>query len=153
MNDWLREWFPLWIPLSVVIITQFIKIVLEIPKNGFVLKNFNNYGGMPSSHTALCVSISTVIGLVEGFSSPLFALSLMVSIIFIRDAVGIRWELGYHGRMLNKLIHLLPKEDHHGFPKHLEERLGHTPIEALSGGIVGTLLTWILYIIVTNLGK
>lgn len=147
MQHVLIDWMPLWIPLAVLVITQFIKVLLDIPEHGFQLRQMNSYGGMPSTHTALCASIAIIIGLVESFRSPLFALAAVTAMIVVRDAVGIRWELGYHARMLNHLIHLLPKERQRTFPKHLEERLGHRPIEALAGGIIGTLLTVMLYVI------
>lgn len=148
MTDIFHSWMPLWVPIVVVIITQLIKVTIEIPQNGFQLKNMNSYGGMPSTHTALCVSITTMVGLTAGWTSPLFALAAVVSIITIRDAVGIRWELGYHGQILNHLIHTLPAEKRKNFPPHLIERLGHTPLEAFAGGVVGALLTILIYVIV-----
>ncbi|MCW1929922.1 MAG: divergent PAP2 family protein [Candidatus Kerfeldbacteria bacterium] len=148
MNETLHSWMPLWIPIIVVVVTQLIKIIIEIPQNGFQWRNMNSYGGMPSTHTALCVSMTTMIGLTAGWSSPLFALASVVSIITIRDAVGIRWELGYHGQILNHLIHLLPAEKRKTFPQHLIERLGHTPLEAFAGGVVGAILTIIIYALV-----
>lgn len=145
MQETLIEWMPLWIPITVLVITQLIKVALDIPRYGFHLSQMNSYGGMPSTHTALCISMTMIIGLEVGFGTPLFALSLVLSMITIRDAVGIRWELGYHGQILNGLIHLLPPEKRKKFPQQLQERLGHTPMEAFFGGLIGALLTFILY--------
>lgn len=86
-----------------------------------------------------------MVGLVAGFATPLFAVTAFVAAVFIRDAVGIRYALGFHGKVLNHLIETLPEKVRTTFPKHLEDRLGHRPIEALVGGAVGLVLTLLFY--------
>jgi hypothetical protein len=146
--DFLQEWQVLLIPLAVAIITQFAKVLIESRKIGFHWGHMNSYGGMPSSHTALSVSITLTVGLTTGFTSPLFAVTAFVAAVFIRDAVGIRYALGFHGKVLNHLIETLPEDIRTTFPKHLEDRLGHRPIEALVGALLGTICTlgfyWLL---------
>lgn len=86
-----------------------------------------------------------MIGITEGFKSPLFAVTVFVASVFIRDAVGIRYALGFHGKVLNHLITTLPEKIQKTFPQHLEERLGHTPKEAFVGAILGAFLTLFFY--------
>lgn len=148
--NFLQEWQVLLIPFTVVIITQFIKVLIESRELGFHWGHMNSYGGMPSSHTALSVSLAAVIGLTMGFASPLFAVTAFVAAVFIRDAVGIRYALGFHGKVLNHLIETLPENVRTTFPKHLEDRLGHRPIEALAGGAVGLVLTLFFYWLVNG---
>ena len=60
--------------------------------------------GMPSSHTAIIISLSTVIGLMSGFKSNEFAICAVVSMIVMHDAMGVRRHAGYHAEILNTLL-------------------------------------------------
>lgn len=146
MIDFIQTWQVFIIPLAVMIISQVIKVVLEFKKEGgFKWQHLNSYGGMPSTHTALFISIALIIGLTNSFSSPLFILSVFIAAVFIRDAIGIRWQLGFHGRVLNSIIDTMPPEDRKKLPKKLQERLGHTEGEAFAGAVLGVLLTVIIF--------
>lgn len=84
--------------------------------------------------TALCSSIA----LSEGFDSPLFAISFVLAIIVIRDALGIRQYLGQHGHILNLLVKELKQDDIlDGTYPHLLERIGHTPAQVIVGSAIG----------------
>lgn len=146
MIAFILQWQVLVVPFAVMIISQVIKTAIDYRARGFQWRALNSYGGMPSSHTALFVSLTIMVGFVEGFASPLFAAIAFISAVFIRDAVGIRWSLGFHGQVLNHIIANLPEQEQKQFPKHLEERLGHRPVEVVAGGIVGLALTmlWIM---------
>lgn len=146
----LQLWEVLIVPLLVLSISQCVKVVLDSRTKGFSWRHFDSYGGMPSTHTAMFVSLTLVVGLREGFASSVFALAFFVSAAFIRDAVGIRWSLGFHGKILNHLIATLSPDDRRKFPKHLEERLGHTPMEALLGGLLGVVLTLVLHALIQS---
>lgn len=101
---------------------------------------------MPSSHTALFVSITLMVGITEGWSSPLFFVTGLVSLVFIRDAVGLRRYLGRHGEVLNYLlVKQVPKEDRVKFPEKLEEKLGHTYPEIAAGAALSVVATALLY--------
>jgi len=104
-------------------------------------------GGMPSSHSALIVSITHGIGLSVGFGTPLFALAFAMAMIVIYDATGIRRQAGKHAEMINAMINDLAA----GHPlkeEQLREVLGHTPMEALGGialGLIVAQLTWMIW--------
>lgn len=51
-------------------------------------------GGMPSSHTASVVGMTTALGLLEGTSSNMFALALVLTLIVAYDATGVRLHAG-----------------------------------------------------------
>lgn len=145
MNELLHNWQVLWIPATVLIISQCIKLVVEWKRGeGFHVEHLNSYGGMPSTHTALFTSVTLMVGIVHGFATPLFALAIFTAAAIIRDAVGIRYALGTHGKLLNHLIDLLPEERQKEFPDNINERLGHTYTEAFAGFILGIVLTLIL---------
>ncbi|MEN6296324.1 MAG: divergent PAP2 family protein [Rectinema sp.] len=99
-------------------------------------------GGMPSSHSALVVSLSASIAFVEGFDS-LFIVSFFLSLIVIRDAVGVRRSAGLQSRALNLL------------GKHVSERLDipFTPVKEIHGhrwqeAIVGSLLGLVVAVLI-----
>lgn len=131
------------IPLLVSIVTQVIKLAIDgVPKNLNLRDLLSNYGGMPSSHAALVSSLATIIGLESGFNSAPFAIAFILMAIVLRDAVGFRREIGNNAVLTN----LISQEV---FPENPEvqvrERIGHTPLEATVGTIVGILLTLIFY--------
>ncbi|MCD4761235.1 divergent PAP2 family protein [bacterium] len=128
------------IPLAVVIINQIIKLVLEMFKGNFSWPKLLGYGGMPSSHSALVTSLLIVLGYYQGLKSPEFAIAAIVAMITIKDAAGIRWQLGSHGRILNQLVKELPNKKEYKYPI-LNERFGHTSLEVLVGVLLGIVLT------------
>jgi hypothetical protein len=108
-------------------------------------RRLNTYGGMPSAHTAFVASLTTAIGLQDGVDSPAFAVAFILSGIIVRDAIGFRRYLGNHGRMLNMIVQSLPDNLRGRFPQRLQERIGHTPFEALVGGGIGVLVAIAFY--------
>jgi len=105
-------------------------------------------GGMPSSHSALVVAVTHGIGLSVGFDSALFALAFAISMVVIYDATGIRRQAGKHAELINVMI----KDLTSGHPlkqELLREVLGHTPIEALGGILLGLIVaqvTWWVWV-------
>lgn len=135
------------IPIITIVVTQSIKIITEFTeKKSWDLSRFNGYGGMPSSHTAFVIALAVEVWQTEGTGSTAFALALALSLIVIRDAVGFRRYLGRHSEVINDIIHkmrqkkVLDLED-----IKLRENLGHRPVEALVGGILGAVISIILH--------
>lgn len=129
--------------------TQFFKFVRRsIRDKRFEWRRLNTYGGMPSAHTAFVASLTTAIGIQEGIDSPSFAIAFILSGIIVRDAIGFRRYLGNHGHILNKLVQSLSEQLRSQFPQRLQERIGHTPTEALVGGIIGIIVAVLYYTIV-----
>lgn len=136
------------IPLLVLIITQIIKVLLEVSRRKKITFSYlGHYGGMPSSHTALFVSLSTITFLKYGYSSPFFAIAIIICIIMIRDALGMRRHLGNHGLILKSLIKDLTERKHTIIPhEKIVTRLGHTPLQVIVGALLGFTLTTIFYL-------
>lgn len=104
-------------------------------------------GSIPSSHSALVASVAHATGLFVGFASPLFALALTLAAIVIYDATGIRRQAGKHAEIINRIVRDTVKGKRTN-EKQLKEVLGHTPLEALAGtllGIVVAQLIWLLW--------
>ncbi len=117
-------------------LAQVLKILWHLHRGTLDWSVLNMYGGMPSAHTAMTVSLTTAIGLEEGITTASFAIAALFTIIVIRDAIGFRRYLGAHSRALNLMVRELPDEEQWQFA-HFRERLGHTPFEALAGGTLG----------------
>ena len=103
-------------------------------------------GGMPSSHSALVASVAHATGLFVGFSTPLFALALTLAVIVIYDATGIRRQAGMHAEFINRILRdmvkgKITKES------QLREVLGHTPLEALAGTLLGIAVAQVIWFI------
>ena len=96
-------------------------------------------GGMPSAHTATIVSASTAIGIVEGWSSSIYALSLIMAFIVMYDASGVRRSVGKQAKWLNDIIFDFYKHKHLEEEK-LKELIGHKPTEVVVGAILGIII-------------
>ena len=95
-------------------------------------------GGMPSSHTATVAALSTACAIGEGFDSSIFAISVVLAIIVMIDATGVRRETGKQSRALNIIIEeLLKSNDVKTLDTHFKELIGHTPLQVVCGFITG----------------
>lgn len=135
---------PLLIPLVVALSAQIVKLSIDKIKGNLNFKSiWLSYGGLPSAHTAFAVSATTVAGLWEGWDSPLFAVTVVFTLIIMRDAMTFRNFMGEQGKLLNELIARLPAEEQQKLPRFME-RVGHSPLEVMVGALFGAALTFIL---------
>lgn len=93
-------------------------------------------GGMPSSHSAIVVCLTIMIGKQEGFQSPIFALSSIFALVTMYDAAGVRRAVGKQAMILNNII----KNQKLTNAEKLQEMTGHTPIQVLTGAILGLII-------------
>jgi acid phosphatase family membrane protein YuiD len=99
-------------------------------------------GGMPSSHAAPVSAMATAVGLREGFTSTAFAISLIVALIVMYDAAGVRRAASIQARLLNQIL----DEVFAGRPlseQRVKELIGHTPMEVVVGALLGIAIAWI----------
>jgi hypothetical protein len=121
-------------------IAQVIKVPLEyLLHRDWDWSLLVSAGGMPSSHAALVVGAGVAIGIQEGLNSPLFALAVIVAMVVIYDAIGVRRQAGDHARVLNLMIDEL-LTGHPLAEKELKEVLGHTPREVVGGVLLGVFV-------------
>jgi hypothetical protein len=93
-------------------------------------------GGMPSSHTALTVCLTTVLARKLGLGSPIFAAVAIITMVVVYDATGVRRSAGQQSVILNQVLDDL--RSHLGFRyERLREFIGHTPYEVLAGAVLG----------------
>ena len=96
-------------------------------------------GGMPSSHSAIVMGLTTGIGRIDGLASPLFAIALIFSFVVMYDAAGVRRAAGRQAAILNRLVEDLVAM--RGIrEERLRELLGHTPVEVIVGAALGILV-------------
>lgn len=98
---------------------------------------FFGTGGMPSSHTASVSALCTSIAVTEGFGSPLFAMTLVLTIVVMIDATGVRQETGKQSRALNQIVEELFSDSPDKLEMHFKELIGHTPLQVFCGFLTG----------------
>ena len=134
------------IPIIVGCITQSIKFLLSVIRHKKIKLEFIfTSGHMPSAHTAFVVSLVTVTAFFDGIFSTTFTISFVLAYIVIYDALKIRTNIGYNGKIINKLIQEIPEIKKGDYPI-LRERVGHRPSEVLVGAVLGFILTVFLII-------
>ncbi len=118
---------------------QFIKVIIVLIRDRkFDVERFVGSGGMPSAHSAFVVSLSIAVGITEGFESAVFAVSMVLALIVMYDATGIRRAAGEQAKLLNQIVGKWGRKE---FPDvELKELLGHTPVQVIMGALVGILV-------------
>lgn len=74
-----------------------------------------------------------------GFTSGIFGLAVIFSMIVMYDAAGVRRAAGEQAKVLNDLIDKLFSEEQVDF-KELKELLGHQPAEVFAGAVLGIFI-------------
>ncbi len=134
--------------LITALLGWFIAQLLKIPitfifEKRLDFSRFWGSGGMPSSHSAFTTSLTTAIGLTNGFDSLEFALSFVLAFIVMYDAAGVRQSAGKQANVLNQVLEYL-KLTENGEPyKQLKTLLGHTPFEVVGGAILGIIIAFV----------
>ena len=135
--DALLQNHVLWTGIAGWLLASLLKTPVErIRKHHWNWALFFTTGGMPSSHSCLVTSTAMAVGLHTGFGTPVFAVAFVLAAVVVYDATGVRRQAGIQARKINILVEELLK----GHPineKHLLEALGHTPLEALGGVLLG----------------
>ena len=133
------------------VVAQILKAITGVFKlKKFTLTEFFfGTGGMPSSHTAAVIGLLTACGVKYGLGSGYFAISFILAMIVIRDAMGMRRQVGEHAKALNIIIKELAeaKNNRELTDKALGELVGHTPLQVYAGMIVGILVSIGMYYI------
>ena len=132
----------MWIAAETWLIAQVIKVVNDlIVYRKLNMRRLWGSGGMPSSHAATVMSLTTVVGIVNGWDSAIFAVSFVVAIVVMYDAAGVRRAAGKQAKVLNQMI----EEKGMHMKERLTELLGHTPFEVFMGALLGIVNAWFLY--------
>lgn len=132
--------------LMSVFFAQVLKfIIFTIQSRKINFKIFTTTGGMPSSHSAGVMGLSTAVGLIEGFDSTYFAVALGYALVTMYDAAGVRRAAGKTAACLNRMMEDFYKHDVQAIGGKLKELLGHTPLEVIMGAIFGVLFAYFFH--------
>jgi uncharacterized protein len=124
-------------PVVAWAIAQAAKVILtSMRQRRLNLRVLAETGGMPSSHAALVMGLTTAVGKYAGVSSASFAIALIFSFVVMYDAAGLRRAAGRQAAILNRLVedlmHMRGVQE-----QRLRELLGHTPFEVVIGALLG----------------
>ena len=131
--------------LVAMFMAQVLKVIIfSIRDKKFEIKMFFTTGGLPSSHSSLCVCLCVILGMLqfhdENRLTWAFAVAVVLSSVVLYDAMGVRLEASKHAKILNRLSDELSeeeKEEFYGKKGKLKEMLGHRGIEVLVGALLG----------------
>ena len=103
---------------------QLLKFFIYLAVNRTIdWKRLTGDGGMPSGHSATVTAL---------------AVCVILAVIVMHDAMGVRREAGRHAKAINELLEMLDSEE---APEvKLKEFLGHTPMQVCCGAVLGFIV-------------
>ena len=142
------------VSLAAGLIAQITKIVINaIVTKKFDIERLVGDGGMPSGHSATVTAMALMTGFRCGFSSPVFGLAMVLAIIVMHDATGVRQEAGKHARSIIELTEIfneyIAEDDDELKLEKLKTLVGHTPLQVVCGAGVGIVVV-VLYLLITK---
>lgn len=135
-------------PLDVAIVAWFVaqaaKVILVLIQDRRLdFRRLVGSGGMPSSHTACVVALTTAVALIEGYRSTLFAMCVVFSLVVMYDASNVRRAAGEQAKILNYMMDHWSDQSPELFERNLKELLGHTPFQVIIGALLGIGLAFL----------
>lgn len=150
----------IWLCVISLLLCQILKfIILSIRNKKIIWKYVVTTGGFPSSHCALCMTLVTSLFLfqmhdLKGKIDWSFAVAVVISLVIIHDAMGVRLEASKHAKILNNMTEEMPVEEKEklgfGASGRLKELLGHKAFEVVGGVLFGFIIGLIGYFILVN---
>jgi len=140
----------LWSGVAAWLIAQIFKAVSNVILTGkFSWERLFGDGGMPSGHSATVSAVMLSAGLYTGFDSAVFAVSAILAIIVMHDAMNVRLESGKQAHLLNVMAEMFEELTGTDLPndKKLKELLGHTPLQVCCGCALGLVVALAVYFI------
>lgn len=137
--------------LTAVGAAQLLKLPLHYAKTGtWDIRKLIGSGGMPSAHSSGVSALAAYTATKYGVKTPEFAISAMLGIIVMYDAMNIRRHAGEIAVQVNdldedveKLAGKHPGIYHKRRRERLKESLGHQPREVAAGSLLGALFGFI----------
>lgn len=137
--------------ISAVVLAQITKFFVHlIWKRKVDLRLFTTTGGMPSSHAAGVMGLSTTVGLICGWSSIEFAMAVGYALVVMYDAAGVRRAAGKQAACLNRIIMDIYKQELKEAGGKLKELLGHTPMQVLAGAVFGVVYSYYIHVLLSS---
>ncbi|MFC1950592.1 divergent PAP2 family protein [Chloroflexota bacterium] len=126
------------------VISQLCKVIIVwVREKHFDLGYLVISGGMPSSHSAIVTALATSVALTQGLASVAFGISVILALIVMYDAAGVRQSVGQQTIVLNRILQEIRfRRPAIELGRDLKEFLGHTRFEAIIGGLIGICIAW-----------
>lgn len=128
---------------------QVLKVLIFLIVNKrFQLERLIGDGGMPSAHSSTVTAVAISSGIECGFSSPVFAVAMIMAIVVMHDAMGVRLETGKQAKALNELLDVMNKIGGTELSniEKFKEFVGHTPFQVVMGCILGFVIAVLLHL-------
>ena len=128
-------------------LAQFVKVLIGLTRKRQIdLRYFVSTGGMPSAHSATVSALATAVAMVEGISSVAFGISVILAVIVMYDAAGVRQSVSRQAIILNRIIAELRDRRPIAELEHdLRVYIGHTPFQVIVGSAMGIILAWLWF--------
>lgn len=147
--DFIKDFFTNHIILAAAsawLLSQLIKTVVNIiVYRKFTFERFFGDGGMPSGHSATVTALMIMVGWVEGFNTAVFAISAVLALVVMHDAVGVRRETGKQAVSIKELANTINKaflsDNTEIKTENLKVLVGHTPLQVVFGAILGACVS------------
>ncbi|MBQ7658591.1 MAG: divergent PAP2 family protein [Butyrivibrio sp.] len=128
------------------LVAQVLKTIIYVAVN----KNFNperllGDGGMPSSHSATVMAMVTSTAFYFGPETFEFAVTAILALIVMHDAMGVRRETGKQAKVINNMMDWFVQMDSDISPEEkLKEFVGHSPTQVFFGALLGILVGFVV---------
>ena len=134
------------IPTCSWFVAQVLKTVISaIMNRKLTLERLVGDGGMPSGHSATVMSLAMMCGFEAGFDSVAFAISMILAVIVMHDASGVRRETGKQAASIISMAEVindyLSESDTNIKTDKLKVLVGHTPLQVLFGALLGIVIS------------
>lgn len=151
----MKQLYPIWVSVAALMITQTLKPLLYYwLHDKWNWRLLFDSGGLPSSHSAMVTSLVLSVGLLEKFSSSIFAVTVVFAFITMYDAANVRYYAGRNIQLTRRLIADLKASEISAdkfndpiYEMRIKEILGHKWFEVVSGALLGLLIAGLSYFV------
>ena len=122
-------------------VAQVLKTLIYVAVN----KSFNperllGDGGMPSSHSATVMAMVTSTAFYFGPETFEFAVTAILALIVMHDAMGVRRETGKQAKVINNMMDWFVQNSDISPEEKLKEFVGHSPTQVFFGALLGIIV-------------
>lgn len=138
------------VPICAWAVAQLAKTFVSLLQGkGLDLRYLLGSGGMPSSHSAFVTALAAVVAMIEGFGSVAFGITVVLALVVMYDAAGVRQSVAQQSTVLNHILKELKlKRPMSELESDLRELVGHTPFQVAAGATLGVAIAWLWIAIV-----
>ncbi len=128
------------------LVAQVLKTIIYVIVN----KDFNperlvGDGGMPSSHSATVMALVTSTAFYHGADTFEFAVTAILALIVMHDAMGVRRETGKQAKVINNMMDWFAEFNSDLPPEQkLKEFVGHSPTQVFFGALLGVVVAFVV---------